>query len=839
MKKFYLLLAYLFFSSFVFSQKETNNWIFGFENWIDFNDDPPSLSPLNNPVFFAEHNTVSMSDENGELLFYSDGFSVFNKDGQVMPNGEINSNFGITNPVYAIPKPNSDHEYYLIINFSGFSGPFMEWRTIDMSMQNGLGDLVFGSGDFLFSNSIGKTTAVQHSNLTDIWVIGHGINSDNFFAFLATENGISDFAVESSVGSFIDSNGGGNISPGQIKTSPSGNKIAIAHQNLNVVEIFDFNKSTGVLSNPVVIDNLALPYGVEFSPNERYLYVTDQVTPQTVPELVQFDLQAGTQNDIINSKAVIPSSNNFSGTPGGLQLASDGKIYAINAFNLFLGSIDNPDEIVDNIIYNEFAVILNGESILGLPAFYHVYLQSPYFTYSGFCNGGITDFEINVFENVIDSVHWDFGDPTTGLNNFSTEVSPSHQFSSSGAFNITLTLYSGDNIFVRESPIHIAPTQINLNQDETVCSNIIVNGGIVIPNASYLWSSGETSALIEITQPGTYTLQVTVGDCPIITDEVTIDHIPAPDIDLGGDGGLCNGDEVILVGTTPNASYQWSTGSTTSSITIFSTGSYSVTVTSPNGCTDSDDVFYQVDNVLVNPSQANLPCYNDSSGVALVFLNGGVPPFSYEWDNGDTLYTRNSLSAGDYFLTVTDAFGCSVVQDFTITQPDEIIINSVINFDNPNTPAVDGQVLFQPTGGVPPFIYDWGNFGQTNNPLKTGLANGIYNVNIIDDNDCEKTVTVNVGDVSNTEDLIFLGKIQLFPNPVNELLYINFPQQNQTEFSLEVSNILGQKMMENIAFEKGKDQLEIDVSDWAEGVYFFTIKTKTEERIWKVNVLKD
>ena len=100
MKKIYLPLVCLFFATSIFSQKETNNWIFGFGNQIDFNQDPPAPGFVTNINFFSERNTVSMSDESGNLLFTTDGFSVFDKDLNQMPNGFISANFSVSHPTF-------------------------------------------------------------------------------------------------------------------------------------------------------------------------------------------------------------------------------------------------------------------------------------------------------------------------------------------------------------------------------------------------------------------------------------------------------------------------------------------------------------------------------------------------------------------------------------------------------------------------------------------------------------------------------------------------------------------------------------------------------------------
>lgn len=836
MKKLYLLLLCLSLANFSFSQKETNNWIFGLSNWMDFNTDPITITSTPNFSFFAERNSVSMSDEEGNLLFYSDGFAIFNKEHQVMPNSSIQANTALTHPIFAIPKPGSDHSYYMIINNSGFAGSFLSWIEIDLTLDGGLGDVVSNVGDVLLDNPTGKITAVLHANATDIWVVSHEINSKDYHAWLATENGISNSSVISSVGSDI-LESDFNSQNGQIKTSPDGNRIVAANQGINTVEIFNFDRNTGTLYNPMLLTNFFGPSGVEFSPSGRFLYISHEGINFN-KELIQIDLFYNNLIDIINSAVVVGNPFGFSNI-GGLQLGPDGKIYLANTFDFTLGVINEPELQGTDSAFDPFGVFLNsGEILFGLPSFFHKYFQTPNFSYNGFCSGGITSFEIESFDTPIDSVLWNFGDPSSGNNNTSTLLNPTHNYATSGAYEVTLTIYSDSLVLINNGIVHIAPPSIDLGDDQTFCSNQEFTLNAFTPNATYLWSDNSNQSFLPIETPGTYWVEVSIGNCSVLKDTIVIDYIPAPDANLGGDGGLCNGDAVVLDATNPNAIYEWSTGSTTSQITVFFGGTYSVTVTNPNGCTDTDQVNYFFDQVAVNPAQANLACYGDSNGVALVFPALGQLPFSYEWDDGDTLYTNNQLTAGNYSLTITDNWGCTTVQDFTLTEPSEIEVNAVTNVDNPNTTDPDGAILLQPAGGIPPYIFDWEMFGETTDPLKMGLENGIYNITITDDNDCEKVIEVNVGDLTSTEEISILDKINVFPNPTNDFLFVKIPNWQTENFEISVSNILGQPMREVSFLKNGETEFSIDVKNWSNGIYFLKIKTEEEERIWKFNVVK-
>ena len=836
MKKIYLLFFLLGSTLSLFYQKEMNNWIFGFGETVDFNTEPPTSDFLPDFSFFSENCTVSMSDETGDLLFYTDGNTIFNRMNQPMPNGFISSSFSATHPVFTIPKPGSPSSYYLLINIPGNISHLLTWIEIDLTLDGGLGDIVNPNPVFL-SSSTGKTTAVLHQNLQDIWVISHTAGSSEFVSNLVTTNQVGSQSVSSFVGSVIPGNNNEN-GLGQIKTSINGNKIAVANQGLSNVEIFDFDRVTGVLSNAITIPGLPAAYGIEFSPSGRFLYVTHVDFSSVQPVIRQFDLLAGSPSQIINSGIIVGFSNGFE--PGALQLAPNNQIYCNNVFDLSLGSIIFPDLLGTSSNFETIALSLSNESFRGLPSFFHTYLQSPNFNFSGICANSTTSFSIIEFEFPIDSVSWDFGDPASGVSNFSTSLSPTHNFSASGAYEVSLSIFANNQIFVSSSQVNIAPSSINLGADQTICANDFFVLDATVPNATYLWSNGSTQSRLEVEIPGTYWVEISVDTCTILTDTITLNYLETPQVDLGGNGGLCNGEEVMLDVTNPNASYLWSTGETSPSITIFFGGPYSVTVTNINGCSAVDQAFFSFDEVNVNPSQANLECFDGNDGIALVFPVTGQLPFTYLWDDGDTLYTNNDLTRGTHFVTVTDALGCTIVQEFFLTSPAQIEVNYNATPDNPNTLNPDGNVSLQTSGGTPPYTFEWEDFPGVNNPLLANLSNGLYMVTVVDDNDCEQQIGVEVGDfVSSTEEeKSVLDEINIFPNPVKEQLFIEITEAVGDDWEFSFFNILGQAVKEDYFLKKEKEVYSVNVEGWKSGIYFFKIRKEGVEKTWKFNVMK-
>jgi hypothetical protein len=236
-----------------------------------------------------------------------------------------------------------------------------------MSLNNGLGDVIADVKNIsLISPLCEKLTAVKHLNAVDIWVITQKWGTNDFYSYKVTGNGIDDSAVISSTGLVIGGDGTDiDMAKGYLKVSGDGTKLAKANVGLSNIELFDFNNNTGEVSNGMVIPNIGgEPYGIEFSPNCRYLYVnTWKSNPSML--LMQYDLEAGSLHDIMGSRVVIAT-----GTDGALQLAPDGKIYVAQAQDESIHRINSPNNPAEFCGFQKNAIYLGGrKSIWGLPNF--------------------------------------------------------------------------------------------------------------------------------------------------------------------------------------------------------------------------------------------------------------------------------------------------------------------------------------------------------------------------------------------------------------------------------------------------------------------------------------
>ncbi|WP_397446068.1 T9SS type B sorting domain-containing protein [Polaribacter sp. R77954] len=384
MNKFFTLFL-LFFSFHLFSQQEANFWYFGENAGIDFSTNPPTS--LTDGQLNTTEGCSSFSSPSGELLFYSDGIEVFNKNHELMTysNGSLANNLrgnpSSTQSGMIIPKPGSTTIYYLFTVGTDFVGnandpnPGFNYYTIDMSKNNNLGEIIDGpvnlaidpsSGSDLSASWSEKVAAVKGKECNVFWVVSFAQN--NFFSYKITDAGVDLNNVVVSQASFNTSD-----KRGYLKVSPDGSKLAFADYNAGGggditgrLFLMNFDNETGTVdaaSTQTLINSFTgdSPYGIAFSQQSNKLYAS---TFNNRFSVYQFDLES---TNIISTRAQIISKPGFRGA---LQLAPNGKIYASIPDSSFLDAIENPNEDAENIIYTENAINLNGRrTTQGLPPF--------------------------------------------------------------------------------------------------------------------------------------------------------------------------------------------------------------------------------------------------------------------------------------------------------------------------------------------------------------------------------------------------------------------------------------------------------------------------------------
>lgn len=440
--KRYILLLFVFgILNIAFGQGQAGVWYFGENAGLNFNVDPSV--PLTDGSLDTEEGCSTVCNSQGDLLFYTDGITVYNKNHAVMANGnDLDGNVSATQSSIIVQQPGSTVLYY-IFTVDAHQNALrngLRYSIVDMSMNGGLGAVTTKNTIVNGNEVCEKITAVKHANGTDFWILTHLWNSDEFYAYLLSSAGVS-AAVVSSAGVVHNSDRRSAI--GYMKTSPAGNKLAVAIYTLDLVEIFDFNTSTGTVSNPIQLNNYTTPYGVEFSPSGNILYVS----LYSPGEMYQFDISSDNQATINSSAQLIGNGSWFYGA---LQLAPDDKIYMAKTNttgttgSLNLDVINNPDVIGVGCNYVADSKNLAGRRCwLGLPNFV-TSIFSLEFAYQYDCEGDNTEFTITSDLTNIASASWDFADGTTLVSNVSP-FTVTHVFPAAGTYDVNLevSLISG------------------------------------------------------------------------------------------------------------------------------------------------------------------------------------------------------------------------------------------------------------------------------------------------------------------------------------------------------------------------------------------------------------
>ena len=388
----YLLLFFVLFAILsATAQREASNWYFGENAGIQFNPNG-SITALSNGQLNTLEGCASISDRFGNLLFYTDGITVWDSTHQIMPGGTgLFGDPSSSQSAIIVPQPDSDSIYYIFTVAALESGEtlandFQELRglnfyTVDISV--GANGTVIHQGnlpddgtnpsdnDPLLIPNFEKITAVRSADCSSIWVITQFI--DTFYAYEVTASGVITTAVTSQVGIDIPFPVQRTNAIGYLKASPDGARLAIAHSTVSTVTgqtapgvfaLYDFDTSSGVVSNELIlnIDN-GRPYGVEFSPNNEVLYVSvDFITGGGNDQSIfQYDLTAA---DISSSRLTIGQSQG-----GALQLGPNGRIYHANAFTNSLNVIENPNVLGQGASFVSNAVQLGRMTTFGLPPF--------------------------------------------------------------------------------------------------------------------------------------------------------------------------------------------------------------------------------------------------------------------------------------------------------------------------------------------------------------------------------------------------------------------------------------------------------------------------------------
>jgi len=717
------------------STQFSNQWYFGEMAGIDFNPQTqPTVAITDANLMNSPAASSSVSDLNGNLLFYTNGVTVWNRNHEIMSNGDnIGGDSTSTQGTMIVPLPGDTSIYYIFTSdpvYGDFSYD-MRYSVVDMRLDTAKGEVV-AKDLFLFQNSTERMTGSGFgANIT--WLVTHEFGSNTFRSYPITAAGIG-APVTSSAGSVqrIDEE---KNATGQMQYARAGGVIALAYQdtNDNFVELFEVNPGTGFVDGLVKINiQEAAPsqiYGVDFSSSLLKLYVT---TNGNGSNIIQYDLDSlfapTAEADIAATKFILGQSATLS--YGALQTGPDQIMYMAVDNQTAIGNISGPNSDNAGAQFDEAGFDLVGRtSRLGLPNFTQTLplsSQQPGISFVNACLGQETEFT-GTGTSIIDTHIWSFGDGGSAVFPDTNTSDTTRIYNLEGTYNVTLNLINRcglDITFVEAVDVFAIPAEPTVLDAVTLCNGpITLEAWPVDTTFTYTWSTGDTTRAITVDQPNIINVFLTNSDgCNSNPRDVFIDDT-RPLVDLGVDRTICENTVIAdLDGQNPGALYTWTIDGTntlnvlrTQTIDTSLPGSfvYSIQVEDILNCVATDSVTININNI---PDYATTPTGTSgcgaSDGQIQVNMNE-TGSFTYELTGPINVSTTTVpsggigiaglLSAGTYDVILTNTLtGCVNTQIVDVEDGgSDFLIDTVTP-----TAGCTGQgsldVLLAPDGGTVP-----------------------------------------------------------------------------------------------------------------------------------------
>ena len=256
---------------------------------------------------------------------------------------------------------------------------------------------------------------------------------------------------------------------------------------------------------------------------------------------------------------------------------------------------------------------------------------------------------------------------------------------------------------------------------------------------TFAWSTGANTNTLENLCVGLYSVTVTDNFGTSFIEFIEIDPGIVFTLDIVDDGVRCTNQETTDLDLSVNGGqapyeFDWSTGATTEDLSGVTTGSYSVLVTDAEGCESTIDIEVPPVTALdIIPFITDISCGAAEGSIELV-VNGGQSPYEFLWEDGQTGSQIFNLPPDTYAVTVTDFQGCTIEEEFTVAEQDQLSLSADV-VDSPCPTNATGTIDLTISGGAAPLSIAWSN-GLGTEDLDN-LGPGDYSVTVTDANGCE------------------------------------------------------------------------------------------------------
>lgn len=558
------------------AQGENNIWAFGDSTGLDFSSGTPSEMTTN---IVSWESSAAICDPEGRLLFYCGTYDQLKSGGKniiwdathtVMPNSDSligNKYTSSCQGVTIVPFMDGSNKYFLFLQASRENlweekDHYLRYSVIDMDLRGGLGDVVPGYKNMIIDSFISEKLAVTMGPDCSVWLISHRADTNVFHAFKIDAGGISPTAVVSGFPSIrLFSYSPSKENPyafGGMDVSTDGRFIATSsYYTPYVLELFDFDKNTGILSNARTIDSI-FSYSVQFSPDGSKLYTTGPVA--------QYNLS------LLPSLAAVKASRSLLGSSSwlaGMRIGPDNNIYCIRRTGAtgvppetYLCRIESSNlpapscTVTDLLKFKSRDVFTGlGARIIAPPATDSVaYRKDTALCYTPTATLAAPE----GYKNYI------WHDKTKGR--FYKSLAPGKSWVSmrKGCTIRTDTFYT----------IAKQLDNVTFKTDTTICFSrpIIVTAPA---GKAYLWQDGSAGSSITVVTGGVYWVSYFREDCALYTDTFLIHSSVAFDTTYHvTDTTVCLAMPVILSVKDSYDYQRWDNGNTAASRTISSPGTY-------------------------------------------------------------------------------------------------------------------------------------------------------------------------------------------------------------------------------------------------------------------------
>lgn len=650
--RFIFFLIFTASCAIAFGQKEYNVWYFGNQSGLDFNTGVTPQVLSNSPMQTFESSS-GICDKNGNLLFYTNGDTIYNRQHKAMKGGipsPYNQTESCTQGSMVLPFLEKPNLYFVFSNSSNESQTTNKWlrySIVDMSKDNGYGEVITSSVPLLHRSNESMAFTL-HRNGKEYWIISPERRS-NTINCVKTNNGVIDTSNKiqkqlTGTGSY------GTAINNQTKFSPDG-KVFLGTYSFNTAgglpwdyyfNLFRFDNATGKLYDSVHIPYIpSLTFYSEFSPDSKYLYLTWKDGNKT--SIKQYDLSVWNSTAINNSaKVVYSDSSSFSNNISGLQLGPNGKIYVFHSRSDALSVIHYPNLKGAACDFEFDAITLPNKNNHGGPYYPNFWFGNNKTQDISFCEGDSAILETD-YPNWT-KVIWSTGDST-------------HKITVKTSGTYTYGVKYRDSIIYDTIKVTVKnPFTVYLGSDTAFCGNFshLLNAGVGAQD--YLWNTGDTTATKLVDMPGIYAVTVKDSNSCENGDTIKIEQVIFPNII---ETTYCDSSILSVNKQGIGIKNLWSTGDTTSSITVTQKGTYSIESNSLF-CSLRDSITTSFSTMpKIELGNAIYTC--DTSNILLEAKDTG----KYLWSTGATTSSINTTKSGSYWVSV-ERGKCSATDSINI-----------------------------------------------------------------------------------------------------------------------------------------------------------------------------